>query len=365
VSCIFSHIKYILNILIAIFSILLIGCVDFKYAPLPLHLFYVIPVMFIAWKGRPLCGYLIAIFAALLWVAVHTLSGHIASNQYVFYWSLVVNLLFFIGIIFLVQNLKITLKKEQENSKLNSDMVSAVSHEFNNLLTGLNLTALLLEEGESEGSKKIDKERLNLYKMHRYNYTAMSEQIKVFLNKSKLESGTVRLDIKKSELRNIIDGTVNHFLPMAYQKNIKIIRDFPKIHHLVKCDIDLISLAISNLLSNAIKYSPKDKNIRVRLRRISGNFLKIGVKDYGIGIDKEDFEKIFDGFYRTQKSIQHATGFGIGLKMTKNIVELHNSKLEMKSRSGEGSEFTFKLPLYMDDTSCKLKNKQKAKVPLH
>ncbi|MCK5582704.1 MAG: HAMP domain-containing histidine kinase, partial [Elusimicrobiales bacterium] len=231
----------------------------------------------------------------------------------------------------------------RENAKLNSDMVSAVSHEFNNLLTGLNLTALLLEEGEGE---KVDKERLNLYKMHRYNYTAMSEQIKVFLNKSKLESGNVKLDITKTDIKNVIDSTVNHFLPIAYQKNIKIIRDFPKTHPFVQCDVDLISLAVSNILSNAIKYSPKNKNIIIRVRRVEKKFLKISIKDSGIGIDKDDFDKIFTGFYRTKKSMQHTTGFGIGLKMTKQIIELHNSTLRIASESGEGSEFHFLLPTY-------------------
>ena len=300
--------------------------------------------MIIAWFQPRKLGFVFAIFATILWTAVDILDGH-PHSYYVYYWNTFVILTFFLGSTILLKSLKDLLEKEKENSKLNSNMVSAVSHEFNNLLTGLNLTACLLEEGEGQ---KIDKERLNLYKMHHYNYTAMCEQIKVFLNKAKLESGTVKLDIQKTEIINLIDSTVNHFLPMAYQKNIKIIRNFPKNHHFVKCDVDLMSLAISNLLSNAIKYSQKNKNIRVRLRRINGNFLKIAIKDYGIGIDKEDFGKIFDGFYRTQRSIQHATGFGIGLKMTKNIVELHNSKLEIKSGDGEGSEFNFKLPLYME-----------------
>ena len=350
----FSHIKRTLLIFLTIILLLLIMFFDFTTGTeVCFTLFYILPVVYIAWKKNRIWSFAFSIFAALLWAFADILTGHDYSNQLIFSWNVFVRLAFFMGTTFFLHKLKDLLTKERENAKLNSDMVSAVSHEFNNLLTGLNLTALLLEEGEGE---KVDKERLNLYKMHRYNYTAMSEQIKVFLNKSKLESGNVKLDITKTDIKNVIDSTVNHFLPIAYQKNIKIIRDFPKTHPFVQCDVDLISLAVSNILSNAIKYSPKSKNIKIRLRRINGNFLKISIKDYGIGIEKEDFNKIFDGFYRTQKSIKHATGFGIGLKMTKSIIELHNSQLDVKSGNGEGSEFHFKLPLYMENDFCKLKN---------
>ncbi len=73
------------------------------------------------------------------------------------------------------------MKKEKEISKFKTDMLSSISHEFNNLLSGLNLTSTLLEEGEE---KNISKERLNLYKIHRDSYSVMKRQIKVFLNNS-------------------------------------------------------------------------------------------------------------------------------------------------------------------------------------
>ena len=340
----FSRIKPMIKTLLAIILLLLVSFFDLTTEKeISFTLFYLIPVALVAWMEKRACAIVFSIFAAFLWTIANPLDGYTYYDYYVFHWNIFVMLCFFIGTTFLLHALKTLLEKEKEISKLNSDMVSAVSHDFNNLLTGLNLTVVLLEEEEG---KNITKDRRNLYKMHRHNYDAMSEEIKVFLNKSRLESGTIKLDIKKAEIRNIIDNAVNHFLPMAYEKNIRIIRDFPKAHHAIKCDIDLINLAISNLLSNAIKYSPKNKNIIIRVRRVEKKFLKISIKDSGIGIDKDDFDKIFTGFHRTKKSMQHTTGFGVGLKMTKQIIELHNSTLRIASESGEGSEFHFLLPTY-------------------
>ncbi|MBU2529647.1 MAG: ATP-binding protein [Elusimicrobia bacterium] len=109
-----------------------------------------------------------------------------------------------------------------------------------------------------------------------------------------------------------------------------------------------MSLAISNLLSNAIKYSPNNETIVIAIRKVDKNFAEISINDHGIGIDQEDFKKIFSGFYRTDKGIKEAKGFEIGLKLTKDILELHNSTLKLESKIGKGSRFYFTLPLYTD-----------------
>ena len=84
----------------------------------------------------------------------------------------------------------------------------------------MNLTTTLLEEGE----EKISKERLTLYKIHRHSYSVMKRQIKVFLNNSRLQSGKIKPDIKKTEIRAIINNSTNYLLPVAYEKNIAIER---------------------------------------------------------------------------------------------------------------------------------------------
>ncbi|MCG2726641.1 MAG: HAMP domain-containing histidine kinase [Elusimicrobia bacterium] len=306
-------------------------------------LFYLIPIVIITWNTDYLWGLIFSIVSAVLWFIIDKISGSFYSHYTVPYWNALVRFSFFIIISLSLSKIKELLEKERRISKLNSDMLSAVSHEFNNLLVGINLTAVLLEEDEGGNIKE---DRLKLYKMHRQNYSAMREQIKIFLNKAKLESGKIKLDIQRVEIRTIINETVNLLLPMTFEKNINIIRDFPETILAVQCDSDLINLAISNLISNAIKYSPKNETIVISIRKVNENFVEISVNDHGIGIDPHDFEKIFTGFYRTDEGIKEATGFGIGLKLTKDIITLHNSKLNMESKKGKGSRFYFTLPIY-------------------
>ena len=138
-------------------------------------------------------------------------------------------------------------------------------------------------------------------------------------------------------------STICFRLPM---KKIDIIKDFPKDSIPINCDIDLINLARSNLVSNAIKYSPKNKDIYVSIKQIKEDEVEIAVKDNGIGIKKNEFNKIFGDFYRTSDGKEQAKGFEIGLRLTRDILKLHNSTLQLKSEKGKGSKFYFNLPIY-------------------
>ena len=306
-------------------------------------LFYLIPIILVTLGGSYIRGLIFSIIATVLWIATDESSGMTYSRHSILYWNAVTKFAFYAIISFSIYHCQNFLQKEKEISKFKSDMISSISHEFNNLLSGINLSSALLEEEEGDN---IAENRLNLYKIHHHNYSAMKRQIRVFLNNSKLESGKIKLDIKKVKIRNVINNAINHMLPISYEKNIAIKKHFPKDITLVKCDIDLISLAISNLIANAIKYSQKNNHICVSIKRINDDEVEISVEDNGIGIDKEDFDKIFTGYYRTKESEKLAKGFGIGLKLAKDIIKLHNSNLKIESVKNRGSKFYFTLPLH-------------------
>jgi signal transduction histidine kinase len=329
---------------LAIILILGIGYADFITGyEICFSLFYIIPIALATLGGSYIWGFVFSTISTIFWLTADIKSGMTFSHISIIYWNGLMRFGFYSIISLFIHTGRNFLKKETTISKFKTDMLSSISHEFNNLLSGMNLTSTLLEEGEE---KNISEERLNLYKIHRHSYSVMKRQIKVFLNNSRLESGAIKPDIKKTEMRAVINNATNYLLPIAYEKNIAIEKHFPKEPIPVSCDIDLMNLAISNLIANAIKYSPKDKNIHVSITQINENTMEIAVKDNGIGIKREDFDKILTGYYRTEESKNHASGFGIGLKLTKDIIELHNSKLMLESEKGQGSRFHFTLPIF-------------------
>jgi two-component system phosphate regulon sensor histidine kinase PhoR len=114
---------------------------------------------------------------------------------------------------------------------------------------------------------------------------------------------------------------------------------------MILMDKDAISQAFLNLLSNAVKYSEEQKYIGVEISREIDSVL-ISVTDHGIGIAKGELKKIFDKFYRVPNDmVKKPRGSGLGLTLTRHIVESHNGKLEVDSEPGRGSRFIIRLPL--------------------
>lgn len=171
--------------------------------------------------------------------------------------------------------------------------------------------------------------------------TSLSEGL---LSLTEHRSLTNRKLFDKVSILNIINKSLVQVAPLAQKKKITLkvksknnLFTFGNQHSLTEL------LVI--LLDNAIKYSPPKSNVTVSYKKIK-NHLVISVLDQGIGIDKKDFTKIFDRFYRTDlsRSKNSSNGYGLGLSIAKEIVESHNGSIKVESQSGKGSIFTVKLP---------------------
>ncbi len=157
---------------------------------------------------------------------------------------------------------------------------------------------------------------------------------------SEAETGSVKLNFDTIDLKEIINEIVELYEFIAEEKNIKIIKHFQG-NCKVKGDRHLLGRAISNLIDNAIKYSNENSEIICSVID-EGKYVKIEVKDYGIGIDQAEINKIFERLYRGDKS-RLTKGHGLGLSLVKAIVELHNGKLSVKSKKNKGSTFIIQL----------------------
>ncbi len=161
---------------------------------------------------------------------------------------------------------------------------------------------------------------------------------------SKLDANQVSLDPEAFSLGDLVQDVVQQFGPRAEQAGVAVIAEFPEDPSLAFGDIGLVERAISNLVDNAIKYTPGGGEVRV-VPRWDGENIQVKVIDTGKGIPEDELPFIFDRFYRVDKSRNQADGSsGLGLAITKKIVELHNSTLSVTSRLNSGTTFSFWLP---------------------
>jgi len=157
--------------------------------------------------------------------------------------------------------------------------------------------------------------------------------------------GRKEFNIKKGRLQDIISDTLEsyryHLEKKGFNICIDIAGDLPEMNF----DGEAITSVLINLLSNSMKFSPKEKEVTVRLFRDNGNAV-LRVADKGTGIPKKEIPKIFERFYQAENNTAtEAKGSGLGLTLVKHIVEAHGGTIEVESEVGKGSRFTVILPM--------------------
>ena len=143
----------------------------------------------------------------------------------------------------------------------------------------------------------------------------------------------------------LVNNIVQSVIEYGQVKDLSIIFHTNIIEKILACDPIMIERAMLNLISNAIKFSDPKNEIYVNVFD-KADKVEITVKDKGIGIEENNFKRLFDRFYQVDKSlIRNAEGSGIGLSLVKQIIDLHNGKLSVESEVGKGSIFTIELPV--------------------
>ena len=157
-------------------------------------------------------------------------------------------------------------------------------------------------------------------------------------------SGTTKMERRPTNLAEVVRAGAVSAAPKAHANRVQLQQDIPES---LTADVDPKRLAqvVDNLLSNAVKYSPDGGTVSVRLAR-EGREIRLQVADTGIGMSEAEQAKVFTKFFRSGRAIASAVpGVGLGLVITKNIVEAHGGQLSFTSRAGVGSEFTVSLPV--------------------
>ena len=228
-------------------------------------------------------------------------------------------------------------------NRLKSEFLASMSHELRTPLhTIIGFTELLEEGGEGALNEK---QKRFLEHIHR-DSAHLLELINDILDLSKIESGQMVLKREVFPLRHSIEEVLDSVRPGAALKGI-LIEDRGGAECRVDADPLRVKEMLYNLLSNAVKFTPRDGKVWVETREESG-FAYVTVGDTGVGISMEEQENIFDKFYQVGNTTSGVReGTGLGLSITKELVQMHGGWMEVESRPGEGSRFTFTLPAKM------------------
>ncbi|MBI3072907.1 MAG: PocR ligand-binding domain-containing protein [Deltaproteobacteria bacterium] len=259
------------------------------------------------------------------------------------------------------RQLKESYERLKELDKLKSNFLATVSHELRTPLTSVIGYSEMLLEGLAGDLNNEQREYISTIMEKGDN---LLQLITGILDISKIESGTLKFSISETRLDEIIESSLSSVRPQAVKGGITLAKavsaDLPPI----QADRDKIRQVIVNLLGNAVKFTPKGGRITVSAETIADGdagmggaqfnpfealaprWVKICVSDTGIGIPKDNLDKVFETFYQVDNSsTREFGGTGLGLSIVKNFVESHGGHVSVDSEVGVGSTFTLVLPV--------------------
>lgn len=225
--------------------------------------------------------------------------------------------------------------------RVRRDFVANVSHELRTPLTSIKGYSETLLDGAIDDAENARDFVEIIYD----DACRLSRMVADLLDLSKIESEGLSLDKTQIHIYEITEKVITGLNQKAGSKEIKVNNSIAKDCPIVEADEHLVAQVLVNLIDNAIKYTMFGGKVEVSAEVIDG-FLKVGIKDSGIGIPEEDLARIFERFYRVDKArSRRLGGTGLGLSIVKHIVQLHGGAVSVESEFNKGSVFSFTLPL--------------------
>ncbi len=255
----------------------------------------------------------------------------------------------FIGDQLILKNLDLQLKesKIQDLLKEKREVLANVSHEFKTPLNAIMGYGQLLESDSLNNWTFEQKEHLNSILKAGHNLLNLIEKVLGF---SKVDSGDIPISIKSVCLNQLINDLINQYGSRANKKGITIInRISNEKDSFVLADPLLLKQVFMNLISNAIKFTNAEGTVEISSAIEAGKFFRIVLADSGCGIPKDKLEVIFDPLIRVGQDLYGPENSGLGLAVTKSLIEQMNGTISVDSELNVGSRFSVELPL--DKTS--------------
>ena len=233
----------------------------------------------------------------------------------------------------------------KELDKLKSDFVAKVSHELRTPLATTRYLMTAVEHDMKGEETDRQKEYLDLVKG---NLDRLTRLIDNLLDFSKLEAGRFELKKERVDLTDIAEKVIEALRKKGEEKGVQLKFVASRVLPPTYLDQDRMIEVLINLVDNAIKYTPRGGSVSVDMKKENGKIL-LTIQDTGIGIRKEDQEKLFEKFRQLSPSRHHEKGVGLGLAIVKEIVALHHGKIWVASEEGKGSTFSVLIPILSDE----------------
>jgi signal transduction histidine kinase len=230
--------------------------------------------------------------------------------------------------------------KLRELAEMKEEFLALTTHDLRSPLTVISGVISFFTSGRLG---ELSPEQKNMVAMMERNAQSLIELVNDLLDASKLESGTMRLDIASIELRGLIDEVRENMQPLAREKGLKLEVTLPADLPPVEADRTKLRRILVNLLSNAVKFTSKGGLVHIGAEQ-EGERVRVAVSDTGVGIASEDVLRLFDKYEQARsRATRGEKGTGLGLYITKQLVDLHGGEIKVESQLGEGSTFSFTL----------------------
>lgn len=240
------------------------------------------------------------------------------------------------------QELQAANEKLQELDRLKSAFVSIVSHELRTPMTSIKGYV----ENMLDGLTGALTERQAYYLSRvKFNTERLTRMINDLLDLSRIEAGRVELHLTTIPVQALVLEITEALQPMAHEKGLSLQAHQEGGPMEIRADRDKLHQILTNLIQNALKFTPKGGEIRVETRLAEEGVAQFCVVDTGCGIPPHELPKVFERFYRGEYVQAEQRGAGLGLAITKSLVELHGGRIWAESTVGQGSRFFFTMPL--------------------
>ena len=224
-----------------------------------------------------------------------------------------------------------------ELDRLKDEFVSSVSHELRTPLTSISGYVELLKEEESND------ERRGYLSIVERNADRLLALVSDLLFTARLQDGRLQLERDEVDLGELVAHAVDSARPRAAAAGVQLHLEAVRVPRILG-EGDRLAQLLDNLVSNAIKFTPAGGDVRVTVRVVAG-MIRLEVSDTGIGIPEADRERLFERFFRTQSALERQIqGTGLGLYISKAIVEAHGGRIGVHSQEGEGTSFVVEIP---------------------
>jgi signal transduction histidine kinase/DNA-binding response OmpR family regulator len=237
----------------------------------------------------------------------------------------------------------IEMERIKDLDKIKTRFFANISHEFR---TPLALISGPINRAFKQTAKNeaitISNKHFNIIQNNTNRLQNLVDQL---LDLSKIESGKVHLSLKQGGIIQFLRSIIFSFESMAERENISLNTSFPEEFDSAFYDKDKLEKIVTNILSNAFKYTSESGSVTTTID-YNKNYLNLEITDTGKGINKEEVKRIFERFYRVEGSEEK--GSGIGLALTKELIELHNGKISVDSTKHKGTTFKIRLPITLE-----------------